>query len=90
MSQKDTLKRRWSSLGHFALIGLVAGALTGCNYLLFAGYLIGGPPSIEPAFDSETGLSMTDKDVTVAVVCFAPTHIKFTSTNIDYDLAKKV
>lgn len=90
MIQKVTQKLRWSTLGHFALLGLIAGALTGCNYLLFAGYLIGGPPSIEPAFDSETGLSMTDKDVTVAVVCYAPKHVKWDFANIDYDLAKKV
>ena len=64
--------------------------MTGCNYLLFAGYLIGGPPSIAPAFDTETGLSMTDKDVTVAVVCYAPKEVKWDFANIDYDLAKYV
>ena len=42
----------------------------GClKQMLFLGYLIGGPPSIEPDFDRNAKKSMTGKDVTVAVVC---------------------
>ena len=48
---------------------------SGCNYLVIFGYLIGGPPSVEPEFDKETKESMTDKDVRVVVVCFAPNEI---------------
>ena len=90
MSQNVSKRRPWKAVGQIVALAFVAGALTGCNYLLFAGYLIGGPPSIEPAFDAETGLSMTDKDVTVAVVCYAPKHVKWDFANIDHDLAKKV
>ena len=64
--------------------------LTGCNWLILAGYLIGGPPSIEPLFDAETGLSMTDKEVTVAVVCYAPKEVLWDFSEVDYDLAKSV
>lgn len=90
MSQTVTHSRPRPAGWQLLLVVLMAGALTGCNYLLFAGYLIGGPPSIEPEFDSETGLSMTAKDVTVAVVCYAPKDVKWDFANIDHDLAKKV
>ena len=45
---------------------------SGCNYFILLGYLIGGPPSIQPDFDKLTKESLTDKGVKVAVVCFAP------------------
>ena len=64
--------------------------LSGCNYFILLGYLIGGPPSIEPDFDSMTKKSMTDKDVTVAVVCYAPTELKYDFDNVDREVAKYV
>lgn len=72
---------------------LLAGALStssGCSYLLFLGYLIGGPPSISPDFDEQTKESFTDKEVTVAVVCYAPTTIRYSFEDIDYEVAKYV
>jgi hypothetical protein len=63
---------------------------SGCNYLVIFGYLIGGPPSVEPEFDKETKQSMTDKDVRVAVVCFAPNEIKYSFESIDHELAQYV
>lgn len=63
---------------------------SGCTYFILLGYLIGGPPSIEPDFDAQTGESMTAKDVTVAVVCYAPTEVRFSFENIDSELAKYV
>ena len=62
--------------------------LTGCNYFILIGYLIGGPPSIEPDFDVETNKSMTDLDVTVAVVCYAPPKLKWDFSKVDKELAK--
>ncbi len=38
--------------------------------LLMLGYLLSGPPTIEPAFDTNTGRSLIDGDVTVAVLCW--------------------
>ncbi|MDZ4685421.1 MAG: hypothetical protein SH850_10195 [Planctomycetaceae bacterium] len=64
--------------------------LAGCNYILMAGYLIGGPPTIEPDFDVETKECLTDKDVTVAVICYAPNDVKYSFENIDSELAKYV
>jgi hypothetical protein len=73
------------------LVGLsVCCSLSGCSYFLFLGLLIGGPPTVEPEFDKQTKESMTDKDVTVAVVCFAPTEVRYGFENIDHELAKYV
>lgn len=73
-----------------AVLVLISLGVSGCNYLIFAGYLLGGPPSIDPDFEIETGLSMTDKDIKVAVVCYAPTEIRYDFSRIDKDLARYV
>ena len=65
-------------------------SLAGCNYLVLLGYLIGGPPSIEPDFDATVKKSMTDKDVVVAVVCYVPKEVKWNYPAIDQQLAKAV
>jgi hypothetical protein len=78
--------RLWS----LALAAAVLTTQAGCTYVLFLGYLIGGPPSIEPAFDAETKESMTAKDVTVAVVCYAPNEVKYSFEDVDEELAKYV
>ncbi len=62
-------------------------SLTGCQYLILAGYLIGGPPSIEPDFDRETGKSFTGKKEKVAVICYAPDKVKWDFDKIDRELA---
>ena len=54
------------------------------------GYLIGGPPSVEAEFDAQTKESMSDKDVTVAVVCFAPNEVLYGFENVNHELAKYV
>ncbi|GIX04649.1 MAG: hypothetical protein KatS3mg114_0518 [Planctomycetaceae bacterium] len=72
------------------LIGFMLTCLSGCSYVLFLGYLIGGPPSIEPSFDRETKESMTAKDVTVAVLCYAPPEVRYSFENIDTELGKYV
>jgi hypothetical protein len=74
----------WASLAAFLVTS------SGCSYILFLGYLIGGPPTIEPDFDVQTKESMTDKDVTVAVVCYAPTDIRYSFEDIDHEVAKYV
>ncbi len=69
---------------------LICLSLSGCSYVLFLGYLLGGPPSVEPDFDAQTNESMSDKGVTVAVVCFAPNEVLYGFENINHELAKYV
>lgn len=86
----SALPKRPSKLATLLAIPLICSALCGCNYIMVFGYLLGGPPSVEPQFDMETKESMTDKGVRVVVVCFAPTEIKYNFESIDYDLARYV
>jgi hypothetical protein len=80
--------RRWIQFGLWAGLAAMLASSSGCSYLLFLGYLIGGPPTIEPNFDVETKESMTDKDVSVVVVCYAPTDIRYSFEDIDHEVAK--
>jgi hypothetical protein len=82
--------KRMSTLATLLLVPLLCGTLSGCSYIMIFGYLIGGPPSVEPQFDKETKECMSDKDVRVAVVCFAPNEIKYNFESIDYELAQYV
>lgn len=71
--------------------GLAAATLiAGCKQIVMLGYIVAGPPSIEPEFDASTGESMTDYGVTVAVVCYAPDELKWDFHDIDEELAKYV
>ena len=81
------------SLSWLRLVGIAALTLsvTGClKEMLFIGLLVGGPPSVEPEFDKWTKKSMTDKGVTVAVVCFVPEEILLNNFKVDQSLAKYV
>ena len=64
--------------------------MAGCQQFVILGYLLGGPPSIEPDFDKETGMSMKDKGKTVAVVCFAPKEMLLEFPHIDHEIAAQV
>lgn len=90
--------RAWRSLFGFRISSfrfricsllLLPLVLSGClKPLIFFGYLLGGPPSIEPDFDIMTKKSMTAKEATVAVVCYAPLEVKYDFSSIDHELAK--
>jgi len=71
-----------------ALLSATAGS--GCAQFVLLSYLIGGPPSIEPDFDAETGLSLSKSDVKVAIVCYAPTEVKWNFPAIDDEVAAQV
>lgn len=62
----------------------------GCNYFILLGYLIGGPPQLEPLFEKETKKSFTDRGVRVAVVCYADKELKYQYDSIDYLIAARV
>ncbi len=79
---------RWLA-GLLTALALTVG-ISGCNYVVLLGYLIGGPPSIEPDFDALTGKSMTDKKVVVAVACFAPKEVRYDFSNVDREVARFV
>ncbi|MCA9038912.1 MAG: hypothetical protein KDA65_01055 [Planctomycetaceae bacterium] len=85
--------RPYSNLFRFRSLLLMTGLfsclfLSGCNYFILLGYLIGGPPSIAPDFDDQTGLSMTDKDVKVAVMISADKDIQYDMDRVDKELNK--
>ncbi len=63
---------------------------SGCNYFIALGYLIGGPPQVEPMFEQVTKKSLTDKDTRVAVVCYASDDLKYECENIDHIIAHQV
>lgn len=90
----STMKHWLARRTRFGLLLLcvlaVAASQAGCNYIILLGYLIGGPPSIEPDFDAMTNKSMTDKGVVVAVVCYAPTEVKWDFDSIDHQIARYV
>jgi hypothetical protein len=82
--------RSVSLLATVLLIGCTLLCSSGCNYFIMLGYLIGGPPQLEPLFEKETQKSFTDKDVRVAVVCFAPDELKYQYSDIDHVLASRL
>lgn len=71
------------------LISSAAG-LSGCDQVALIGVLLGGPPSIEPDFDKQTGKGLDDPNTTVAVVCYAPTDLKLDYPKIDSEIAASV
>ncbi|MCH2210217.1 MAG: hypothetical protein MK110_02875 [Fuerstiella sp.] len=68
------------------LTGMLS-CLSGCNYLIFFGYLLGGPPQLEPAFEKATNKSFTDRGVRVAVVCYAPDELRYQYDSVDHLIA---
>ena len=87
-NQQSVVKQFFQTVSKLALVCVLCTTLTGCNYFILIGYLIGGPPSIEPDFDAQTQKSMTGKDVTVAIVCYAPLELQYNFDGIHNDLAK--
>lgn len=88
----STLKSLVTTRPTFGLLvaSLALLILPGCNYFIALGYLIGGPPQIEPLFEKETKKSFTDRDIQVAVVCYAPDDLKKFHDNIDQMLAQRL
>ncbi len=78
-------RRRLFPLMILALCPLMT--LSGCAQFVLLSYVLGGPPSIEPDFDAQTGLSLDGKDVTVAVLCYVPTELEFENPKVDVEVA---
>ena len=90
MTSGTTTPRRIRTLLFALAVGGLVSGLQGCSQFVLLSYIIGGPPSIEPDFDAETGLSLQGKDTTVAVVCYAPTELKFDYPKVDAEVASAV
>lgn len=54
---------------------------TGCNAVVLLGYLIGGPPSIEPEFNKQTKKDLAAKGKRILVLVEAPDEVN----NMDFD-----
>ncbi len=69
---------------------LLAASSTGCQAVVLLGYLIAGPPSIEPDFEKQTKKSLTEKGKTTLVLCYAPKELKWDNDAVDYEVAKMI
>lgn len=94
MRQSDTRSHGFRSRGNSFITLMIAALLLlstpGCNYFILLGYLIGGPPQIEPMFEKDTKKSLTDRGIRVAVVCYASDELKYECENIDHIIAHQV
>lgn len=63
---------------------------SGCNWFILLGYLIGGPPQIQPVFEQQTKKSLTDHNVKVVVVCYAEDDLRYQYDSIDHRIAARV
>jgi hypothetical protein len=76
--------------GVAALLVALAMTASGCQQIVLLGYLLGGPPSIEPDFDRETGKHLDNPDFSIAVICYAPTEMKLNHPKVDMEVASTV
>ena len=80
-------RQRWLLV---SLLALLLVPSSGCNVVLLLGYLIGGPPSIEPDFDKQVGKSLKGKKHRILVLCYAPTELKWDNDAVDREVARHV
>ncbi|MEZ6066782.1 MAG: hypothetical protein R3B90_13995 [Planctomycetaceae bacterium] len=65
-------------------------AAPGCAQVVLLGLLIGGPPHIQPEFETETGESLVGTDAKVAVVCYVDPDVRLKYSKIDVELSAYV
>lgn len=89
---QQTLAPSSHSLRGGLLVTLLVGSLLlpGCAQAVLLGYLIGGPPAIEPKFDTETGKSLVGSDDKVVVICYADPAVRLKYSKLDVELASRV
>lgn len=84
--QPGTRRALMAAMAVFVVVGI-----SGCmKQFILLSYLIGGPPSIEPEFDRQTGTQLTEFGVKVAVVCYADEPLKWDFDKIDHQIAAAV
>lgn len=94
MSMENQSQQRSRSLIlRLLMTGVLASTLllqSGCNVVILLGYLISGPPSIEPDFHKKTNLWLNESGKTTAVICYAPKRLKWDNENVDAQVAQAV
>lgn len=83
-------RERWRFSLALIAMSLMSFMPMGCRQILTLGYLIGGPPSIEPDFDAKTNLSLNKKGKKVLVLCDAPKEVKFDFDAVDRELGRHI
>lgn len=83
-------RTRILQMGMWCSLWMSCLGMSGCAQFVILSYLIHGPPTIEPDFDTETGKSMSKPGTTVAVVCYAPKELQWKFPQIDDQLATAV
>jgi hypothetical protein len=71
-------------------LALLLACLPGCSQFVLLSYILGGPPSIEPDFDAQTGKGLDQPEITVAVIGYADTKLKIDNPKIDLEIASMV
>jgi hypothetical protein len=73
-----------------ALASLMLPLGSGCSQFVLLGLIFGGKPMVQPDFNEQTGISLTEDSPIVAVVCDAPLKIQYDHPNIHNDVARYV
>jgi hypothetical protein len=80
--------RQW--LSALALVMMCLMPMGCLSQIMALGYLIGGPPSIEPDFDAKTGIALNKKGRKVLILCDAPKEVKWDFDSVDRELSRHV
>lgn len=86
MSNLSCLRR----LALAVVLCCTAFSCTGCNVVLGLGYLIGGPPMLDPDFHKRTNKFLEDSKKPTVIVCFAPEQIRLEHPAVDYELSRYI
>ncbi len=90
MESRTQYRKPALSAGRIIVATLLMVSISGCKQFIMLSYIIGGPPSIEPEFDRQTGHQLTEYGVKVAVVCYAPDELKWDYDSLDEHVAGMV
>lgn len=74
-----------------AVLLLICAPSSGCiNAGVMFGKVFFGNPMVKSAFEQRTGISLTEEDLKVAVVCTAPSSVVAEFDSLQYDLQEEV
>jgi len=90
LSTASAVRNRHSAWALTLFLLIFTCFLNGCAPVVMLGYLIGGPPTIEPDFDKQTNISLDKKGRKVLVMCYAPKEVKWDFDSVDRELCVHV